>query len=50
MGARGAYIVGNLELLHMIMFHALWIPSVHWGMSNTWTLDHSWVSSLPPAS
>ena len=28
------------------MFHALRIPSVPWGMSNTWTLDHYWVSSL----
>jgi len=26
------------------MFHALRIPNVHWGMNNTWTSDHSWIS------
>ena len=36
----GSRTVGTLRFFDMIMCHALHIPNVHWGMSNTWSLSH----------
>jgi hypothetical protein len=52
LGSRGVQ-VENLDLFNMIMFHALRIPSLHWGMSTTWTLNlrgNRWDSSLQLSS